>query len=114
MAKIKGPLMSLSAAGSVGIATFSATQVGHGQPHIARKKPKGRTSDRSPSQVRGNIRFKEATAAWKLLDDETRNHWENLATQLGREARTVYIQETMRQHINAPDLPKVPTAFIPE
>ena len=83
MAKVRGPLMSLDASGTVAGDTRLRHMRGHvlmyrgGAPgSVKRKAP-------SESQMRTRERYAYACQRWRVLTPEQRRYWENFAMAAG-------------------------------
>lgn len=83
MAKVKGPLMSLDASGTLAGDTRLRHMRGHvlmyrgGEPgSVKRKAP-------TAAQVRSRERYAYAGQRWRVLTSEQRGYWENVARESG-------------------------------
>lgn len=89
MAKVKNPLMSLSAAGTLGNLLTFQTQNGQ-----ARCTMKPSTSQNAPQATRD--KYRAACAAWQLLSDGQRSTWNNLGKALSLTGFNVFMRDAMR------------------
>lgn len=76
MAKLKNPLLSLSALGALG---KDLVIRGRGRSTIAEKKPHPRDA-KSPAQLAWRPMYKACTVLWHLLSDAEKQEWERNAT----------------------------------
>lgn len=104
MAKVKNPLHSLQASGSIGKKLTFRTTPGASvaQRHAV---PTGQPSS---NQIRVRQKFKDAQTTWLALDSFTRTSWINLALGKGQQGSKLFTKEYIRQNIAAPNLPKIP------
>ena len=106
MAKIQGPLMSMSASGSIADAvTHRATK--HGAVAQAKSKPTGPASE---AQHRERLRFANAMHQWDSLTPEQRAPWEALATAHPLNDYKIFVREYLLQQVVPPNLPLIPAA----
>lgn len=106
MAKIRGPLFSLGASGTVAaLLTYNQSS----QAPTARKKPRASTSA-TPMQLTMRAGFADAAAAWRALDPLTRADWIALAAPSRRPAFAKYYLEWMAQASTAASPPQIPMA----
>ena len=112
MAKVKYPLFSVSAAGSVGKLSYAKVPDNVMGSHNARYKPRPRMSPRSVGQTSCNERFTIASNAWNALTQTSKNDWIAYAIQYHKEARTEYIREYLLQRIVPPAQPEEPNPYI--
>jgi transcription elongation factor len=71
MARVKNPLFSLAATGSVGKITFNGSK----NQTTARSKPSSATSTPSAAQVNIRTKCSNAASAWAALSPEERTAW---------------------------------------
>jgi hypothetical protein len=94
MAKLRNPLMSLDAAGTIARAlTFSRVTSGA----VAKKKPAGPVT-RSPMQLEHRQIYRDACAAWNALSPVQRETWVGPADQLRLTGFNAYLQNYMITH----------------
>lgn len=106
MAKVQGPLMSVSASGSVAnAATHRATK--HGAVVQQKSKPTGPASE---AQQRERLRFANAMHQWDQLTTEQRAPWVLLATTHPLDDYKIFVREYLLQQCVPPNLPLVPAA----
>ncbi|MDG4594217.1 MAG: hypothetical protein P9F75_00735 [Candidatus Contendobacter sp.] len=101
MAKVKGPLFSLSASGLFRGMEF---RTGGGETTVA--APREIKAQRRPAQVAQNQRFKTALQAWTELSQEEKNGWTASATGTGMSGYKFYISEYLNQNIIPPNQPQ--------
>ncbi len=83
MARVKGPLMSLDASGTIAGDTRLRHMRGHvlmyrgGEPGSVRRK------EPTAAQVRARERYSDACQRWRSLTSEQRLYWENYARVAG-------------------------------
>lgn len=104
MAKTNGPLMSLSAAGTVaGCMTYRTTagkQIAQGQT-IRRAQP-------TQAQTENRAAFSECAQHWHTIDTTERDLWAALALRLRLPVFACYAQEWNRQNATAAAPPIIP------
>ncbi|HPB76107.1 MAG TPA: hypothetical protein PLY96_12760 [Chromatiaceae bacterium] len=82
MAKVKGPLMSLDASGTIAGDTRLRHMRGHvlmyrgGEPGSVRRQAP------SASQAQVRAKFAEARARWRTLNPQQRAYWQDVAREL--------------------------------
>lgn len=104
MAKIQGPLFSVSASGSIANAmTHRATK--SGAVVQAKSHPTGPASE---AQQRERIRFATAMHAWDQLTPEQRAPWEALTATVPLSDYKLYVREYLLQRVIPPNQPLVP------
>lgn len=105
MAKVQGPLMSISASGSVGkILTFRACRRGSVVQLLS--APTGAPSAAQQSE---RARMQDARAAYRALTAPERIEWQTLAIARALPAWPLYWQEWQFQHSAAGRPPRIPT-----
>lgn len=103
MAKVKGPLFSLSASGNFqGLIEFRTTD---GQTVAA--GPKAYVPPRTPAQAEQTNRFKDAVIGWRALDPAGKAAWAAIAPS-NTSGYRLYISEYLNQNIYPPDQPQQP------
>lgn len=108
MAKVTGPLFSLSASGSVaGKLTIRNTRHGFTAVH--------KTTPHDPAtqfQLIERQTMRDAAAAWNTLDPEIKLIWNSSAIPTIKSGWMDFFQEWKTQRIAAGSLPLIPTNFI--
>lgn len=115
MAKIKGPLFSLAASGTVGRISFSQA----GTATHARNVPRQRADSPTQYQIDHRQRCKDAAASWAAMSvfDKDKWHAKGTTTRPSGAAGTVYtlnngwplyFQEWLLQNIDPPGAPRLP------
>ena len=99
MVRIKSPLFSFDASGTLGDAiTYSKWR---GRAYVKRYvKP---VDSKTPNQLAHRFKFKVYANHFKLLDEPTQTHWEQYGEEIVKpplNAIDVYIQESFRQNID--------------
>jgi hypothetical protein len=106
MAKVKGPLMSLGASGTIGGAmTFSSWK------GIPTARIKGEpTNPNTAGQQAQRTTFTNAVASWKAQDAALHTDWNNRATALGLKMSgfNLYTREYIKQGVVDPATPTLP------
>lgn len=104
MAKVRGPLFSVGASGTVGdLLTFNPGQ----NATVARSKPRHYPPATTPQEtVRQQCR--DAAAAWHALDLATRNEWSAVAKASGRLPFAKYLIEWNAQNCTPQQPPFIP------
>jgi len=108
MTKLRGPLMSISATGSIGrTITYRATRWGARAQHhsVPRAAP-------STAQLAERQRRRDAGATWRALDAPTRAKWGALAAANLRNPWIVFAGEYVLQQCSPPDTPLIPATPI--
>lgn len=106
MPKIKGPLFSISATGSVGpVLCFRATKRGA----QAQRAPVPQAAP-SPAQLAERARVKDASASWRILDATTKGEWLALATARSKNPWILFCSEYLIQQCSGATLPELPAA----
>ena len=106
MAKIKHPLHSISASGTIGGAiSFRATARGA----VAANTPQP-YAQKSSAQLANQQRMSEARAAFKTLSTADRGHWQTLASKYRRSAWACFFAEYQYQFTQTPNMPLIPEA----
>jgi len=106
MAKVKGPLMSLDASGSIaGSITFSKWK----GVKTARIKSTPSNPDTAGQQAQRTT-FSLAVASWKAQDAADQLTWTNRAKALGLNMSgfNLYVREYIAQGVTDPDVPTLP------
>lgn len=104
MARIKGPLMSITASGSLaGTLVFRQTARGAQAQAMPTSQPPA-----TPAQAACRADFKAAADAWRTLDAETRADWQTVAAVRHRSARQFFLAEWRVQHSTPENLPRIP------
>ena len=105
MAKITGPLMSLSASGTVGkIAAFRATKGGS----VCAMKP-DRYAQNTQAMLVNQQRMKDARASFSNLSTEDLGYWKLAAEYKNMEVWPFFFAEYNFQYVQAPDAPLIPS-----
>lgn len=103
MARVIGPLFSVSASGLFqGIVEF---RTGGGRTIAA--TPKAYVPPRTPAQAEQTNRFKDAISGWRGLDETARTEWKTRAPS-GMTGYRFYIAEYFNQDIYPPSQPTPP------
>lgn len=103
MARVKGPLFSLSATGEFKGMEF---RTGSGSTVVA--APKVVQAPRRPAQLAQQAAFQTAVQAWKALDANGQQAWRTAAQNTGLSGYQLYISEYMTQAIVPPGQPVPP------
>lgn len=103
MARVKGPLFSLSATGEFKGMEF---RTGGGSTVVA--APKTVLAPRRPAQIAQQAAFQTAVNAWKALDANGQQTWRTAAQNTGMSGYQLYVSEYLTQAIVPPDQPIVP------
>jgi hypothetical protein len=106
MAKVKGPLMSLSATGTIaGSVTFSNWK---GIPTARIKSAP--TNPNTAGQQAQRTTFSNAVASWKAQDAGDQETWTNRAKALGLKMSgfNLYTREYIKQGVVDPAVPDLP------
>jgi hypothetical protein len=104
MAKVKGPLFSLSASGEFnGMMEFRTVGSGTVAAGV-----KSRVPPRSPAQAAQTARFSRAVGGWRTLTLEQRNAWRTAGPAHGMTGYQLYISEYQTQGIQPPGQPQIP------
>jgi hypothetical protein len=104
MAKVKGPLFSLSASGEFnGMMEFRTVGGSTVAAGIKRRVP-----PRSPSQAAQTQRFRQAVNGWRSLTIEQRNTWRAAGPAHSMTGYQLYISEYQTQGIQPPNQPQIP------
>lgn len=112
MAKIRNPLFSFGATGSVNKLTFSRSPGKSLFAHMARSKPRAPSQPRTIGQADRNARFAEASKAWINLSSIDKTWWEHHGDSATKTGYRWFVAEYIDQRIIAPDLPKQPVPRI--
>lgn len=104
MAKIQGPLFSVSAAGTVG----KVLQFRRLRGCAVVSFPTVPAAPPSAPQIAERARCSDAAAAWRDLGDDERYLWIALATTHNLNPWLEFFREWQRQRIVAPALPELP------
>lgn len=101
MAKVQGPLLSLSASGEFGgLMEFRTGAAGTVAAAVKKVKP-----PRSPAQVSQSQRFANAVTGWAALTPEQKATWKATATPLGLTGYQYYVRQYQAQNIVPPGQP---------
>jgi uncharacterized protein with NRDE domain len=106
MAKVKGPLMSLGASGTIaGAMTFSSWK---GIPTARIKSTP--TNPNTAGQQAQRTTFGLAVASWKAQDEADQLTWTNRAKALGLKMSgfNLYTREYIKQGVTDPAVPTLP------
>lgn len=104
MAKIRGPLCSVGASGTIG-ATVTFRQL-RGQS-VAQKPPVP-TGPASNQQLQERQRLRDARNGWNSLDPLDQSDWADYAATIGASPWLAYSTEWQRQRIAAGKQPQIP------
>lgn len=106
MAKVRGPLFSFGASGTVGgLLTFNPET----RQCIARRKPSAYPAPTMP-QASTRQKCREAAATWRALPAIDRAEWAALAATTGRQPFAKYLLEWFAQHASPSNPPFIPMA----
>ena len=106
MAKVKGPLLSLSASGTVGDSMTFGKWKGVNTVRI-----KGTPSNPNTSgQQTQRTAFSNAVASWKAQDETTQTSWNTRAREMGltMSGFNLYVKEYIAQGVVDPATPDLP------
>lgn len=103
MARVKGPLFSLSASGEFRGMEF---RTGSGSTVVA--APKVVQAPRRPAQLAQQAAFQAAITAWNSLDANSRQTWRTAASTIGISGYQLYLREYLAQAITPPGQPLPP------
>jgi hypothetical protein len=104
MAKVKGPLFSISASGTIAdTATYRATARGA----IAQMPPIPRTAANA-NQRRERARFELALVGWQSLDATARAEWAAAGLAFGMAAHKLYTKAYITQQCTGTEIPLIP------
>ncbi|RQW06440.1 hypothetical protein EH223_02330 [candidate division KSB1 bacterium] len=106
MAKVKGPLLSLSASGTIGDAmTFGKWK---GIPTCRIKSTP--TNPNTANQQAQRTTFGNAVASWKAQDQTTQDSWNTRAREMGLSMSgfNLYVREYIDQGVVDPAVPDLP------
>lgn len=107
MAKLQGPLLSFSAAGTVaGLLTFRTI---NGRPTVQRAPQV--SPPPSPNQIDIRARGTNAARQWRALTPAQRDEWRPIATQRALPMFAAYLSEFIRQHCDDYTPPRIPATF---
>lgn len=102
MAKVVGPLFSLTASGNFrGLMEFRTGEVIVGSPKT--QKP-----PRSPAQQAQAARFQTAVEAWRDLSEADQTNWKTAGASRGLSGYQIYVSEYLIQGITPPGQPLLP------
>ena len=106
MAKVKGPLMSLGASGTIGGAVTFASWKGVPTARI-KSTP---TNPNTAGQQAQRSTFSLAVASWKAQDAADQLTWNNRASALGLKMSgfNLYTREYIKQGVVDPAVPDLP------
>lgn len=108
MAKIKNPLMSISAAGTIGkTIAFRATKSGS----VAAMKPHC-YCQQSPNELLNQQVMKNARAAFLTLDTADKADWKKLEIARLMPSWNLFFTEYQTQQITPPNMPLIPEPFL--
>ena len=104
MAKIQGPLFSVSASGTIAdTATYRATPRGA----IAQMPPIPKTAANA-NQRRERARFALALLGWKALNETAKAQWEAAGLAFGMAAHKLYTKSYIDQRCQGTEVPSIP------
>lgn len=104
MAKVRGPLMSLSASGTYrGHLEFRS-----GAEETVVAGPRVLKPTRTPAQQSQAQRFGQAIAGWRDLTPTAKADWLAAAQGTGLTGYQLYLRQYQLQHINPPGQPTLP------
>ena len=108
MAKIKNPLQSLAASGSIkGGITFRQTS--RGSVVTATPKPYQQTS---PAQLTNQQRMRDARTTFMALSSTDAADWQLLANKYRRSSWVCFFAEYQYQNIETPNAPLIPEPYL--
>jgi len=108
VAKVRNPLHSISASGSIGESlSFRATRGGS----VAAHKPKPYPQS-SPNMIANQQRMVAARAAFIALSPTDLQHWQATADARGRPVWLEFFFEYQIQFITAPGAPLIPQPYL--
>jgi hypothetical protein len=104
MAKVRSPLFSLAASGSIGgLISFRSNK----ERATARLKPRSQ-----PQQSEGALlnqqRMKNAAAAFSSLTQAQQIEWSALGISRGKPSWQIFFEQYQAQYITPPSLPEIP------
>lgn len=103
MAKVRGPLFSLSASGAFnGIVEYRTTG---GQTIAAGIK--AYVPPRTPAQAAQTNRFKDAVGGWRAATEQQKAAW-SAAAPTGTSGYRYYLSEYILQNVQPPNQPTTP------
>lgn len=106
MARVKGPLFSIAASGSIaGLLTFNPGK----KSTTARRQPAAYPPP-SANQLATRQKVRDAAAAWRALDPLDRAEWSVLAHNSGRLPFAKYLLEWFAQACTPTTPPYIPMA----
>lgn len=104
MARVKGPLFSVSASGIFKELMEFRTGSGKSTVHGRRENMKQRTA----AQIAQSERFGQAVAGWQALTLEQKAAWKTSAINTGMNGYQLYLSEYQIQNIHTPNQPTPP------
>lgn len=104
MAKVKHPLHSISASGSIGGA-LSFQQ--HRTRSVVTSKPRSYAAN-TAAQLENQQRMRDAKIAYDALNAQEKIWWNDLAIKYGRSAWACFFAEYQYQQVEAPGAPLIP------
>ena len=106
MAKVKGPLMSLSASGTIADSMTFGKWKGINTVRI-KSTP---TNPNTASQQAHRTTFSNAVASWKAQDQTTQTTWNDRAQEMGlvMSGFNLYTQQYIKQGVVDPATPTLP------
>lgn len=106
MAKVRAPLFSVAASGTIGKKlTYRQTAGGS----ICQTPPIP-TGDPSAAQTEERQRFAVALNSWATLPTATKEQWQGAALTLGHQPVMLYTREYLLQRVQPPALPMIPAS----
>ena len=106
MAKVKGPLLSLSASGTIGDSMTFGKWKG-----VNTVRVKGTpTNPNTAAQLTQRTAFANAVASWKAQDQTTQTDWNNRVRAMGLNMSgfNLYTQQYIKQGVVDPAVPDLP------
>ena len=108
MAKIKNPIYSLSASGSIGgILSFRSTAGGS----VCTKKP-GSYAQQTTGQLANQQQMIDARKSFKLLTQKQLQQWQARANAVKLKIWPEYFREYQNQMVTYPNQPLIPEPYI--
>lgn len=111
MARLRSPLFSLAAAGTV--AGLLVYRMQRGRPSVQRAPIVTRPP--TARQITHRNTFAAAASAWRALDPASRADWAAYAVTIGNQARKIWLAEWIIQGATPENPPRLPAAgTVPE
>lgn len=108
MPKVTGPLLSLSASGSVGkVLTFRATAHGF----IVQRTPQNIVSHTTWQQIERQT-MRDAAAAWAALDANDKTIWNSNSLPTIRSGWMSFFMEWKAQRVSPGEYPLIPSHYV--